>query len=63
MIGKNGARVRFEGITDLPSDCQDCAADKSGRAFCQAHRAGRPCPYCLGRGWRVSAMSWIRCNH
>lgn len=55
--------VRYTSLEAPPDNgCGDCAALKSTRAFCQAHRSGRPCTWCGGRGFRVQENRWVRCE-
>jgi hypothetical protein len=62
VIGKDGSRIRFSNIEDLPSDCTRCASEVQTRMFCPEHRQGRPCNWCADRGYRVLNQRWIPCD-
>lgn len=55
--------VRFTSLTPPPDNgCGACAELKNTRALCGAHRGGRPCMWCGGRGFRVREGRWVRCG-
>lgn len=55
--------VRFTNI-DAPEDngCGECLALKNLRMPCERHREGRPCAWCLGRGYTVKENRWSPCG-
>lgn len=56
------APIRYTSI-NAPDDngCDECTGHKNDRAFCDAHRQGKPCLWCLGCGFRVSQNRWEPC--